>query len=80
MAQICDAQNKTNGIQNVRFSCTVEPRDGIELAIEGAHRGALTIGFKSIQDDGFYVHFSEFVDKTVRTSASLSLVENSKMF
>jgi len=48
MAQISDAKEETNSIQNVGFATTIQASDGIEHGIKAVNFRPLAVGFESI--------------------------------
>lgn len=57
MGQICDAEEEANGVENVRFSRSIESRDGVEFMVESVDFCSLSVGFKSVDHHGFDEHF-----------------------
>ena len=56
LREVCDAQHKTDGVQDVGLAAAVEPGDGIEEGVEVGHIDTRCIGLEALECDLFYVH------------------------
>lgn len=56
LAQVRNAQHKTDGIEDVGFPTAVQAGDGIEMLMEAGDYGTLGVGLEALYDDAFYVH------------------------
>lgn len=51
-----NAENETNGIQDVGFPGAIEASDGVELRVEGAHDDSRRVGLEPLKNDLVNVH------------------------
>ncbi len=56
LRQVCDAQHKTDGVQNVGLATAVEPGDGIKEGIKVGNIDTRRIGLEALERDLLYIH------------------------
>ena len=61
LREIRDAEHEANGIQNVRFSTSVQSGDGVEILVELRDDGALRVRLEAIDAHFLDVHDNYFV-------------------
>lgn len=56
LRQVCDAQHKADGVQDVRLATAIETSDGVEEGVKVGHVDTRCIGLEALERDLLYVH------------------------
>ena len=67
LGELGDAQHETDAVQNVALARPIQPRDGIELLVEGPRDGAPPVGLEAVEDDLLDVHRGLLVTSEKKT-------------
>ena len=47
LRQVGDAQNKADGVQNIRLATSIEPGNGVEVGVKTSYGSSILVGFES---------------------------------
>jgi len=56
LTQVCNAQHKTDGVQDVGLSTAIQARDGVEVGIKIGHHDPLGVRLEALDGDFLDVH------------------------